>query len=68
MARFAVFLSLSLGLLLAAEDASRAGAEAMRAGRFAEAEQIYRKLVREQPREAGWHGNLGPSALPLRRR
>jgi tetratricopeptide (TPR) repeat protein len=31
----------------------------MRAGRFAEAEKIYRQLVKQFPSEAGWHANLG---------
>jgi predicted Zn-dependent protease len=31
----------------------------MRSGRFAEAESLYRQLAKQQPNEAGWHGNLG---------
>src|SRR4030095_11082978 len=40
-------------------DLSRQGAEAMRAGRYAEAEHVYRELTKQSPNEAGWHGNLG---------
>ena len=41
------------------QDLSRQGAEAMRAGRYQEAERIYRELVKQSPDHAGWHGNLG---------
>jgi tetratricopeptide (TPR) repeat protein len=44
---------------LAGQDLSQRGAEAMRAGRFAEAEEVYRSLVQQFPSEAGWHANLG---------
>src|SRR5215203_1863928 len=66
---FVVVRSLSTVVLLSAlvargqqesiVDLSRKGAEAMRAGRFADAEQIFRNLTRRYPREAPWHGNLG---------
>jgi tetratricopeptide (TPR) repeat protein len=42
-----------------AQDLSKQGAEAMRAGRFGDAEQIYRQLVRQFPSDPGWHANLG---------
>ena len=60
MERAATLIVLALacsGLL--AQDFSQKGAEAMRAGRFAEAEQIYRQLVQQFPSDAGWHANLG---------
>jgi protein O-GlcNAc transferase len=38
---------------------SHQAAQAMRAGRFAEAEALYRKLVKAEPQHPGWHGNLG---------
>ncbi|MEJ7608045.1 MAG: tetratricopeptide repeat protein [Bryobacteraceae bacterium] len=46
-------------MLVAAQQLSAEGAQAMRAGRFADAERIYRQLVKQSPEEAGWHGNLG---------
>lgn len=46
-------------MLAAAQLLSAEGAQAMRAGRFAEAERIYRQLVKQSPEEAGWQGNLG---------
>lgn len=46
-------------ILWLAADLSTDGAAAMRAGRFAEAEKIFRQLVKQAPGEAGWHGNLG---------
>lgn len=45
--------------LLAGEDLSQQGAAAVRAGRYEEAERIYRQLSKSFPKEAGWHGNLG---------
>jgi protein O-GlcNAc transferase len=45
--------------LAPAQDVSQKAAQAMRAGRFAEAETLYRQLVRSDPKEPGWHGNLG---------
>jgi predicted Zn-dependent protease len=44
-----------------AQDASAQAAEAMRAGRFAEAERLYRELLRKDPKNPGWHANLGLS-------
>jgi predicted Zn-dependent protease len=46
-------------VLWLAADLSADGAAAMRAGRYTEAEKIYRQLVKQSPREAGWQGNLG---------
>lgn len=48
-----------VAVVFLAQDLSRAGADAMRAGRYAEAERIFRQLAKRQPGEAGWHGNLG---------
>jgi predicted Zn-dependent protease len=31
----------------------------MRAGRFSEAERLYRQLVQQDPKNPGWHANLG---------
>jgi predicted Zn-dependent protease len=45
--------------LLASPDLLKQGAEAMRAGRFAEAERIYRQLVRESPEDPLLRLNLG---------
>lgn len=41
-----------------AQLAARA-AQDMRAGRYAEAERLYRALVQQEPKNPGWHGNLG---------
>lgn len=38
---------------------SQKAAQAMRAGRFAEAESLYRQLIKADPKEPGWHANLG---------
>jgi tetratricopeptide (TPR) repeat protein len=46
-------------LLLAAPDLLQQGAQAMRAGRFAEAERIYRQLVKQSPDDARLRLNLG---------
>jgi predicted Zn-dependent protease len=46
-----------LGFL--SQDPSQQAAAAMQAGRFAEAEKIYRALVKQQPSFAPWHANLG---------
>jgi tetratricopeptide (TPR) repeat protein len=43
----------------AAADLSQQGAAAMRAGRFEEAERIYRELVKASPEDPGFHLNLG---------
>jgi tetratricopeptide (TPR) repeat protein len=48
-----------IALLLLAQDLSRQGAQAMREGRFAEAERIYRQLATEAPSEPQWRMNLG---------
>jgi predicted Zn-dependent protease len=45
--------------LLAAPDLLQKGAEAMRAGRFAEAERIYRQLVKGSPADPRLRLNLG---------
>lgn len=47
----------------AAQDLSRQGAEAMRNGRFAEAERIYRQMVKEAPQEPRLRMNLGLALL-----
>jgi tetratricopeptide (TPR) repeat protein len=52
-------LACLLGLALAAADLSQRGAAAMRAGRFEEAERIYREMVKQSPADAGLHLNLG---------
>ena len=41
------------------EVLSQQGAAAMRAGRYAEAERVYRELVKAQPDQPGWSANLG---------
>jgi predicted Zn-dependent protease len=45
--------------LTIAQDASNQAAQAMRAGNFAEAERLYRQLMQQDPKNAGWHANLG---------
>lgn len=42
-----------------AQDLSRQAADAMRSGRFSEAERLYRQLVKQDPGNPGWYGNLG---------
>jgi tetratricopeptide (TPR) repeat protein len=46
-------------LLLLAQSLSQQGAEAMRRGRFADAERIYRQLIKEHPDEIRLRMNLG---------
>lgn len=48
-----------VGITIFGQDLSQQAAEAMRAGRYADAERLYRQLVKQFPAEAGWHGNLG---------
>lgn len=55
-ARLAVSL---VALVAAAQELSQQGAEAMREGRFAEAERIYRQMLKESPDDARLHMNLG---------
>ena len=45
--------------LTIAQDASNQAAQAMRAGRFTEAERLYRQLMQRDPNNPGWHANLG---------
>lgn len=52
-------IAIACSFCLLADDLSSRGAEAMRTGRFAEAESVYRELAKQSPNEAGWHGNLG---------
>ena len=47
--------------MITAQDLSSQGAQAMRAGRFAEAERVYRQLIQQDSKDPGWHGNLGLS-------
>jgi len=56
-----VLIIFAFAALIVAQDLSSQGAEAMRAGRFAEAERIYRQLIQQDPKDPGWHGNLGLS-------
>jgi predicted Zn-dependent protease len=53
---FALF---AVTLTITGQDVSRQAAEAMRAGRYTEAEQLYRQLIKVSPKEPGWHANLG---------
>ena len=48
-----------LGVAVFGQDLSQQASEAMRTGRYADAERLYRQLVKQFPSEAGWHGNLG---------
>ncbi len=48
-----------IALILLAQDLSQQGAQAMREGRFAEAERIYRQKAAEAPSEPQWQMNLG---------
>src|SRR5262245_11941629 len=45
--------------LAAAQDPSRQASEAMRAGKYAEAERIYRLMLKEDPANPHLHMNLG---------
>jgi predicted Zn-dependent protease len=59
-----IFVSLALAFFAAAalnfgQDVSQQAAEAMRAGRFAQAERLYRQLVQQDSKNPGWHANLG---------
>ena len=54
-----IFLILFAAALTFAQDVSQQAAQAMRAGRYAEAERLYRQLVRQDPKNHGWHANLG---------
>ena len=45
--------------MLCAQTSSEQGAQAMREGRFAEAERIYREMVKQNPGEARLRMNLG---------
>jgi tetratricopeptide (TPR) repeat protein len=51
---FLAFAALSIG-----QETSQQAAQAMRAGRFSEAERLYRALVQQDPKNPGWHANLG---------
>lgn len=46
-------------LLAFSQDLSQQGAQAMRERRFADAERIYRELIKQEPANAGWQLNLG---------
>ncbi len=52
-------LILAAALVMAGADLPADGAAAMRAGRFAEAEKIYRQLLKEAPGDPRWSANLG---------
>jgi len=56
-----VLIILAFAALISAQDLSSQAAQAMRAGRFSDAERIYRQLIQQNPKETGWHGNLGLS-------
>jgi superkiller protein 3 len=53
-----LFLAI-LALATTAQELSQQGAQAMREGRFADAERIYRRLVEVSPGESRWRLNLG---------
>lgn len=54
-----ILIPVVLSVALCGQDLSQQGAAAMRAGRYAEAERIYRQLLKQQPGQAGWEANLG---------
>ena len=52
-------IALLMFTALAAQDSSRQASEAMRAGKYAEAERIYRQMLKEDPANPHLHMNLG---------
>jgi len=56
---FALFVAVAIITAQDISDISVQASQAMREGRFEEAERIYRQLVKQYPKNAGWHGNLG---------
>ena len=55
----AIVTSAIITITLQAQDPSQQAAQAMRAGRFAEAETLYRSLIKQYPNDSRLYMNLG---------
>ena len=58
MGRF-LLTFIAAAALVSAQDLSVQAAQAMREGRYAEAERFYRTLIKHDGKNARWYGNLG---------
>jgi superkiller protein 3 len=54
-----ILFLLLLAFIASAQDLPQQGAQAMREGRFADAERIFRQLIKESPADPRLHMNLG---------